>query len=194
MREDAFTDIPESNRNLRAFRACLHTAGATGSIPVPPTISNKDFQRLSQAGSLAFGTVGRVDPRLRPFLLSLRLTTRARHPLTAGYYGMLCHMQVYGIICHMKARLAFHDKQMLPDGSIVEMKIWEVPESVPGSRHRLKYSLFYGRPGRRLIGYDNERGRGDHRHVEGKQQPYTFSTPEQLIEDFLADVRRLRGE
>lgn len=27
-----------------------------------------------------------------------------------------------------------------------------------------------------------------------KQQPYTFSTPEQLIEDFLTDVRRLRGE
>jgi hypothetical protein len=65
--------------------------------------------------------------------------------------------------------------QVLPDGSIIEMKIWEVPESVPGSRHRLKYSLFYGRPGQRLIGYDNERGRGDHRHVEGKQQPYTFS-------------------
>ena len=104
------------------------------------------------------------------------------------------HMDVYGIIRHMKARLAFHDKQVLADGSIVEMKIWEVPESVPGSRHRLKYSLFYGRPGQRLIGYDNERGRGDHRHVEGKQQPYTFSTPEQLLEDFLADVRRLRGE
>ena len=106
---------------------------------------------------------------------------------------------MYGMIRHMKARLAFHDKQVLPDGSIVdgsivEMKIWEVPESVPGSRHRLKYSLFYGRPGQRLIGYDNERGRGDHRHVEGKQQSYTFSTPERLIEDFLADVRRLRGE
>ena len=101
---------------------------------------------------------------------------------------------MYGIIRHMKARLAFHDKQVLPDGSIVEMKIWEVSESVPGSKHRLKYSLFYGRPGQRLIGYDNERGRGDHRHVEGKQLPYTFTTPEQLIEDFLADVRRLRGE
>lgn len=45
----------------------------------------------------------------------------------------------------MKARLAFHDKQVLPDGSIVEMKIWEVPKPVPGSSHRLKYSLFYGR-------------------------------------------------
>ena len=94
----------------------------------------------------------------------------------------------------MKARLAFHDKQVLPDGSIVEMKIWEVPETVPGSRHRLKYSLFYGRPGQRLIGYDNEHGRGDHRHVEGKQLPYTFTTAEQLIEDFLVDGRRLRGE
>lgn len=74
------------------------------------------------------------------------------------------------------------------------MKISEVPESVPRSRHRLKYNLFYGRPGQRLVGYDNERGRGDHRHFEDKQHPYTFSTPEQLIEDFLADVRRLRGE
>jgi hypothetical protein len=107
---------------------------------------------------------------------------------------MLRHTSCYGIICHMKARLAFHDKQVLRDGAIVEMKIWEVPEAVPGSRHRLKYSLFYGQPGQRLIGYDNERGRGDHRHVEGKQLPYTFTTPEQLIEDFLADVRRLRGE
>ena len=58
----------------------------------------------------------------------------------------------------------------------------------------MKYSLFYGRPGERLVGYDNERGRGDHRHLAGKEEPYSFSTPEQLIADFLADVRRLRGE
>ena len=94
----------------------------------------------------------------------------------------------------MKARLAFHDKQALPDGSIVEMKIWEVPQPVPGSKHRLKYNLFYGRPGHRLVGYDNERGRSDHRHIGDKQGSYSFSTPERLIEDFLADVRRLRGE
>lgn len=94
----------------------------------------------------------------------------------------------------MKARLAFHDKQVLPDGSIVEMKIWELPESAAGSEHRLKYSLLYGRSGRRLVGYDNERGKGDHRHVQGKEHIYVFSTPEQLIEVFLADVRRVRGE
>jgi uncharacterized protein DUF6516 len=94
----------------------------------------------------------------------------------------------------MRARLAFHDKQVLADGSIVEMKIWELPESARGSKHRLKYSLFYGWPGRRLVGYDNERGKSDHRHVQGKEVPYEFSTPEQLIEDFLADVRHIRGE
>lgn len=94
----------------------------------------------------------------------------------------------------MKARVAFHDKQVLPDGSIVEMRIWELPDSAAGSKHRLKYSLFYGTPGRRLVGYDNERGKGDHRHIHGTEQAYVFSTPQQLIEDFLADVRRVRGE
>ncbi len=94
----------------------------------------------------------------------------------------------------MKAVLAYHDKQVLPDGTIVEMKIWAVPERVVGSRHTLKYSLFYGREGERLVGYDNERGKGNHRHVAGKEQPYLFTTVEKLIEDFKADVRRVRGE
>ena len=46
----------------------------------------------------------------------------------------------------------------------------------------------------RLVGYDNERGKGDHRHFEGREEPYSFTTPEALIEDFLADVKKLRGE
>jgi len=98
------------------------------------------------------------------------------------------------MLCHMKARLAFHDKQVLADGSIVEMKIWELQVPAPDSKHRLKCSLFYGWPGRRLVGYDNERGKGDHRHIQGTEEAYAFSTPEQLIEDFMADVRRSRGE
>lgn len=94
----------------------------------------------------------------------------------------------------MKAALAYHDKQVLPDGTIVEMKIWEVPTPVAGSSHRLKYSLFYGREGQRLVCYDNERGKGDHRHLAGKEEePYTFTTVAKLIEDFKTDVRRARG-
>jgi len=94
----------------------------------------------------------------------------------------------------MKAVLAFHDKQVLPDGAIVEMTIWEVASPVVGSAHKLKYSLFYGVNGKRLIGYDNERGKGGHRHIEDRQERYVFKTVELLMADFLADVRLLRGE
>jgi hypothetical protein len=65
---------------------------------------------------------------------------------------------------------------------------------VVGSAHKLKYSLFYGANGKRLVGYDNERGKGDHRHIEDGQERYGFKTVELLMADFLADVRRLRGE
>jgi hypothetical protein len=94
----------------------------------------------------------------------------------------------------MKARRAFYDRAEFPDGAIVEMTIWQVPQPVTGSRHSFKYSLFYGYAGRRLVGYDNERGKGDHRHLGEKEEPYIFSTVEVLMADFLSDVRRARGE
>jgi hypothetical protein len=37
--------------------------------------------------------------------------------------------------------------------------------------------------------YDNELGKGDHRHLSDREEPYRFSTPEQLIADFRADVK-----
>ena len=94
----------------------------------------------------------------------------------------------------MKAARAFYDRGEFPDGSIVEMSIWLVPEHVAGSAHPFKYSLFYGYPGRRVVGYDNEQGKGDHRHLDGNEEPYAFSTVEVLVADFLSDVQRVRGE
>ena len=93
----------------------------------------------------------------------------------------------------MKAELLFHQRIDYDDGSIVEMVLWRLHSPLPPSAHRLKYSLFYGRSGEREVGYDNERGRGDHRHFQGAETRYDFSTVEQLIDDFWADVRRLRG-
>lgn len=75
----------------------------------------------------------------------------------------------------------------------MEMTLWEVPDPVTGSGHRLKYSLFYGYPGKRVIGYDNERGKGDHRHLHGREQDYPFTSVERLIADFLADVQHERA-
>lgn len=94
----------------------------------------------------------------------------------------------------MKAERLFYDKAVLPDGAIIEMVIWRVPEPVLPSTHGLKYRLFYGRDGERIVGYDNERGKGDHRHVRGRESTYRFISPEKLIADFLADVARIRGE
>ncbi len=95
----------------------------------------------------------------------------------------------------MKAKQIFYDKQCNPlDDSIIEMVIWQLPKPVSGSVHHLKYRLFYGQGGQRIVGYDNERGKGDHKHFMGDELPYDFTNPEQLVADFLADVRRAGGK
>jgi hypothetical protein len=94
----------------------------------------------------------------------------------------------------MKAELLFHERIDYDDGSIVELVIWRVPFPVDPSKHDLKYSLFYGHHGIREVGYDNERGKGDHRHARNIEQPYTFTTVEQLMIDFWTDVRSTRGD
>jgi hypothetical protein len=58
---------------------------------------------------------------------------------------------------------------------------------------RSEYSLFYGFPGERIVGYDNERGKGDHRHYRTREEVYTFTTIDRLIADFIGDVQRERS-
>ena len=96
------------------------------------------------------------------------------------------------MIGDMKAKLLHHEKRAYDDSAILEMQLWEVPGTVPGSTHNLKYRLFYGQPGQRLVGYDNERGKGDHRHYGDEREPYLFVSVRQLLADFLADVDKLR--
>jgi len=63
-----------------------------------------------------------------------------------------------------------------------------------GSTHDYKYSLFYGRSGARLVGFDNELGKGDHMHIAGAEMPYAFTSLERLLADFFAEVRKAGGE
>jgi hypothetical protein len=97
------------------------------------------------------------------------------------------------MIGHMRAALLIHERVFFDDEFLIEIKVWRVPEPVPPSGHGLKYSLFYGRSGTRVVGYDNERGKGDHRHYKGKEFAYKFSSIEKLLADFRADVERVRG-
>ena len=92
-----------------------------------------------------------------------------------------------------KAVLLLHRKRHYDDGAISEVKLWLLPEVVSGSAHRFKYSLFYGYPGRRAVAYDNERGKGDHRHRDHVEEPYRFVSLDRLLADFETDVTKLRA-
>lgn len=94
----------------------------------------------------------------------------------------------------MKAQRIFYDKAVLADGALVEMTIWQLPRATTERSHGLKYSLFYGRNGKRIVGYDNERGKGDHKHVHDVETRYRFVNVEMMVADFLADVERVRNE
>lgn len=93
----------------------------------------------------------------------------------------------------MRAELLFQYRFDYDDGAIVEMVIWRVPRPVPPSVRDIKYRWFYGQAGIRMVGYDNERGKGDHRHFRGVETAYVFTTVDQLMDDFWADVDGLRG-
>ncbi|MFZ4860280.1 MAG: toxin-antitoxin system TumE family protein [Desulfuromonadaceae bacterium] len=92
----------------------------------------------------------------------------------------------------MKAQLIRHDRFNDAYGNIVEMKIWsvQVSEHTP---YGVKYSLVYIVDGERVVGYDNERGKGDHKHLDGKQETYTFIDVDTLVEDFVRDVENFIG-
>ncbi len=93
-----------------------------------------------------------------------------------------------------KAKLLFSTKQILDDGFILQIRIWRVPEPLPSSEHPLKYSLFFGRPGERLVSYDNERGKGDHKHIRDQETRYQFTNIDTLLEDFMCDINEVRHD
>jgi len=67
--------------------------------------------------------------------------------------------------------------------------IWQVPEPIPPSGHPYKYRLVYVIEGKRVVGYDNERGKGDHKHLGDREENYRFVTPQQLMADFMINVK-----
>jgi hypothetical protein len=80
------------------------------------------------------------------------------------------------------------------DGYIQEIVIWRLPRRTKERQHGLKYRLYYGlADGTCIIRYDNEKGKGDHRHIGDKEEPYKFKGLSQLLDDFLADVKKSRG-
>jgi len=73
----------------------------------------------------------------------------------------------------------------------VEGVLWRVPQPVPPATHDYKYRLVYLVDGKRVVGYDNERGKGDHKHLREAELPYVFTDPLQLMADFMTDVEEI---
>ena len=90
---------------------------------------------------------------------------------------------------YMNATPLARTKEVRDDGTIVEVVIWELPEPLLPSSHLFKYRLFYGTRLEERVRYDNERGKGDHRHVAGKELTYVFVSVDQLLADFECDVQ-----
>lgn len=88
----------------------------------------------------------------------------------------------------MKARLMLRERRDVDDRSFVELVVWQLPVSLPGSAHFYKYRLAYIVDQRCVLRYDNEPDKGDHKHLGETEYPYTFSTPQALLKDFWFDV------
>lgn len=64
----------------------------------------------------------------------------------------------------MKAQPLIRDRIEYADDVVAHVTVWKVPQPVRGSRHDYKYRLAYVVNGECVLRYDNEAGKGDHRH------------------------------
>lgn len=94
----------------------------------------------------------------------------------------------------MKALPLIRRRVVLATDAFVEVVVWQVQEPVAPSSHLFKYRLAYVVGGECVLRYDNERGKGNHRHAAGMEWEYAFSTVDQLMADFEADVMRWNRE
>ena len=94
----------------------------------------------------------------------------------------------------MPAVELLHGRVTFGEDAFAELVLWQLDKRVRGSRHRYKYRLAYVVAGEPVIRYDNEAGKGDHRHYDAAEETYSFSTPERLVVDFQRDITRWNHE
>ncbi|HVG51423.1 MAG TPA: DUF6516 family protein [Xanthobacteraceae bacterium] len=88
----------------------------------------------------------------------------------------------------MKAELLIDERFVLDAQTFVEIVVWQVPRPLRGSAHRFKYRLALVADNVCVLRYDNEAGKGDHRHKGNAESPYAFKDTDTLLSDFWRDV------
>lgn len=96
------------------------------------------------------------------------------------------------MMSNMKATLISRARIIVAEDAFLEWVIWKVPLAVAGSAHAYKYRLAYVVGGACVLRYDG--GKGDHRHCDGQESAYAFTTPEGLLADFRQDMARWNDE
>ena len=99
-----------------------------------------------------------------------------------------------GIVSNVKATELIRTRITYAENAFAELLLWQVPRPLEGSSHSYKYRLAYVVDGQCVLRYDNEAGKGDHRHYGGREGKYNFTTPEKLISDFQRDIKRWNDE
>jgi hypothetical protein len=94
----------------------------------------------------------------------------------------------------MKATLLVRNRIIFAESAFADLVVWKFTAPVAGSNHQFKYRLAYVVEGICVVRYDNERGKGDHRHFADKESPYAFINPEKLVSDFQKDIMRWNHE
>ena len=94
----------------------------------------------------------------------------------------------------MKAVELLRRRIVYTEDAFAELVLCQLPKALPGSIHRYKYRLAYVVESVCVLRYDNESGKGDHRHFGSTEEMYSFSTPERLIADFQRDIVRWNDE
>jgi hypothetical protein len=92
----------------------------------------------------------------------------------------------------MAAELLIDERHVLDARAFVEIVVWRLPRAARGSRHFFKYRLVLVVDEVCVLRYDNESGKGDHRHFRNRESAYRFVDTDTLLTDFWGDVERLR--
>lgn len=99
-----------------------------------------------------------------------------------------------GTIANVKAVLLLRERIPFSEDSFAELVLWQLPSPLEGSAHAFKYRLAFVKAGVCVVRFDNEAGKGDHRHARGEESPYRFVSPQRLIQDFLHEARSIDDE
>jgi hypothetical protein len=94
----------------------------------------------------------------------------------------------------MKAVQLVSTRSVYSESAFAELVLWRLPKPLKGSAHEFKYRLAYVVRGECVLRYDNEDGKGDHRHFGIKESSCAFTTPYQLIAEFQKDIARWNHE